>query len=94
MNPWLIAIITIIITALFAFIIWRAVQAHHRQAATGREELLGKMAVVRVALNPEGTVLHQGELWTAILDSGQAKIGEEVTITKFDSMKLYVTKKK
>jgi len=79
--------------SILAFIIYHAIRAHRRQATTGREELPGKTAVVKVALEPEGTVLHQGELWTGILDEGRAKPGEEVTITKFDGLKLYVTKK-
>ncbi len=79
--------------SVLAFIIYHAIRAHRRQPTTGREELVGKKAVVKVALEPEGTVLHQGELWTAVLDKGRAKPGEEVIITKFDGLKLYVTKK-
>ncbi len=92
-NLWVIATIAIIIAALFAFVIQRAMRAHRRQATTGREELMGKSAIVKVALEPQGTILHAGELWTAILDEGRAELGEEVIITKFDGMKLYVTKK-
>lgn len=76
-----------------AFIIYHALRAHRRQPTTGREELVGKRAVVKTALEPEGTILHQGELWTAVLDKGRAEPGEEVTIAKFDGLKLYVTKK-
>ncbi len=77
-----------------AFIIYHSLRAHRRQPTTGREELTGKRAEVKAALKPEGTVLHQGELWKAVLDKGRAEPGEEVTITKFDGLKLYVTKKK
>ncbi len=92
-NPWLIATITIIIAALFAFIIQRAVRAHHRQPSTGREELVGKTAIVKTTLEPQGMILYEGERWIAILADGQAKPGEEVIITKFDGLKLYVIKK-
>ena len=91
-NPWLIATVTIILAALFAFVIQRVVRAHHRQATTGREELVGKTAIVKVALNPEGTVLFKGEHWTAVADKGGIKPGEVVTITKVDGLTLYVTK--
>lgn len=93
-DPWVIPTIAISIGAVLAFIIYHVVRAHRRQATTGREELLGKKAVVKAALEPEGTVLHQGELWTAVLDEGKAKPGEEVIITKFNGLKLYVTKKR
>ena len=92
-SPWLIAIVAIIIVAFFAFVISRVIQAHRRQVSTGREELIGKTAVVKVALEPEGTVLFKGERWTAISDRGRVEPGEEVIITKVDGLKLYVTKK-
>ena len=92
-NPWLIATITISITALFALIISRVIQAHHRQASTGREELIGKMALVKTALALEGIVLFKGERWTAVSEEGPVEPGETVLINKVDSLKLYVTKK-
>jgi membrane-bound serine protease (ClpP class) len=92
-DPWLIAVVTILVAAVFAFVISRVVRAHRRQAATGREELVGKTAVVKTALEPEGIVLFKGERWTAVSEKGWVKPGEEVTITKVDGLKLYVTRK-
>ncbi|MFC1987135.1 nodulation protein NfeD [Chloroflexota bacterium] len=92
-NPWLIATISIIITALSALVIHQVIRAHHRQASTGREELIGKAALVKVALEPEGMVLLKGERWTAVSEEGRVEPGETVIITKVDSLKLYVTKK-
>ena len=92
-NPWLIAAVTIVITALFAFIVNRAISAHRKQAKTGREELVGKPVVVKEVLDPEGTVFFKGERWAAILDKGQAEPGEEVIITEVDGLMLRVTKK-
>jgi membrane-bound serine protease (ClpP class) len=92
-DPWVIPTIAAVIGSIAAFIIYRVVRTHRRQPTTGREELKGKTAVVKVALNPQGTVLYKGELWTAILDQGEAKPGEEVIITKTEGLKVYVTKK-
>lgn len=92
-NPWLIAIVTIVIAGAFFFIIQRAISAHRKQAKTGREELIGKTATVRVALNPEGTVFLKGERWSAISEEGQIKPGEEVVIKSVDGLTLYVSKK-
>jgi membrane-bound serine protease (ClpP class) len=92
-SPWLIAIVTILVAAFFAFVIQRVIRIHRRQAYTGREELVGKTAVVRVALDPEGMVLFKGELWTALSEKGRVKAGEEVIITRVEGLKLYVTKK-
>lgn len=93
-NPWLIAAVAIIVAVVFAFVITRIVRAHRRQAYTGREELVGKTAVAKSALDPEGIVLFKGERWTAVAEKGKVKSGEEVTITKVDGLKLYVTRKR
>jgi len=92
-DPWLIATVVIMVTALFAFVINRVIGAHRRQAKTGREELVGKTAIVKQALEPEGTVFFKGERWTAIAEKGRIKPGEEVIITKVDGLILHVTKK-
>jgi len=92
-NPWLIATVTIIITGALSFIIHRAIRAHRRQAKTGREELIGKTALVKVALNPEGTVFFKGERWNATSEDGEIKPGEEVVINRIDGLNLYVNKK-
>jgi membrane-bound serine protease (ClpP class) len=92
-DPWLIAVVVIIIAGFFAFVIQRVVRIHRRQASTGREELIGKTAVVKIPLEPEGEVLFKGELWTAVADKGKVKAGEEVTINKVDGLTLHVTRK-
>jgi len=92
-NPWLISTIAVLIAGFFAFVVNRVIQAHRRQASTGREELIGKTATVRAALNPEGIVFFKGERWTAVSEAGRVEPGEEVVITRVDSLKLYVTKK-
>ncbi len=92
-DPWLIAIVAIGLAAFLAVTIIWGIRAHRRQATTGRDELPGKTAIVRTALKPEGTVFHEGEIWTAVLDKGRAEPGEEVLITKVEGLKLYVTKK-
>ena len=92
-DPWLIATVTIVIASLFAFVVNRAIHAHRQQASTGREELIGKRAVVKVALDPEGTIFFKGERWAAISDEGPIEPGEEVTITGIDGLTLQVIKK-
>ncbi|MFC2060772.1 nodulation protein NfeD, partial [Chloroflexota bacterium] len=92
-NPWLIVTVTLIITSLLVFVVNRVIGAHRRQAKTGREELVGKAAVVKVALDPDGVVFFKGERWTAISSIGRVDLGETVIITKVDGLTLYVTKK-
>jgi len=91
-NPWLIGIVATCIGALAAFVVTRVMSVHKRQPSSGWEELVGKTAVVKVALAPEGTVLYKGERWTAVSEEGRVKPGENVVINRVDSLKLYVTK--
>jgi membrane-bound serine protease (ClpP class) len=92
-SPWLIATIAIIILALFVLVMNRVIRSHRRQASTGREELIGKAAVVKVALKPEGTVFYRGERWAAISNKDRVEPGETVIITKVDGLTLHVIKK-
>ena len=92
-NPWLIAAIIICIVAFFALIVNRGIQAHRHQVSAGREDMIGKIAVVEIALQPKGTVLLQGERWTAISEQGRVEPEGEVIITRVAGLKLYVTKK-
>ena len=59
----------------------------------GREELIGKHAIVKEALDPEGTVFYKGEHWAAISDKGRIEAGEEVIITAVDGLILNVVRK-
>ena len=93
-DSWLIVLIVTAFAAFFAITIIWGIRAHHRQVSAGREDLIGKIAEVKTFMNPKGTVLIQGELWTAILEGGQAEPGNEVVITKVDHLKVWVTTSK
>jgi membrane-bound serine protease (ClpP class) len=93
-NPWLVGTIAFVIAAAIAFVITRVVASHRRQPSTGREELIGKTAVVKAALAPEGMVLYKGERWTAISEEGRIELDEKVVIDRVDSLKLYVSRPK
>ncbi len=91
-EPGLIAAVTIVIAGTLAFMVQRTVKAHRRQAHTGREELIGKTAIARTPLKPEGTVFYKGERWNAVSESGDIKAGEEVVIDRIDGLLLHVRK--
>ena len=92
-EPWLIVLVIICVVLFIAAAVYWGILAHRRQVSAGREDLVGKIAEVREALEPKGVVFVEGEHWTAILDKGRGKPGEEVIITKVDGLKLWVTKK-
>ena len=92
-NPWVFIVIVIIIVIFFVFAVIWSVRAHRRRVSAGKEDLVGRMAVVDIALEPKGVVLVEGERWTAITDTGWVEPEEEVIITKVEGLKLRVTKK-
>lgn len=93
MDQWLIFVIIICIIAFCVIAIYWGIRAHKRQISAGKEEMIGKTAEVREALEPRGIVFIQDERWTAISEQGWIKPGEEVIITRVDGLKLWVTKK-
>ena len=93
LNPWLITIIIIALAAFIAVAIIWGIKAHRYHVSAGREDLVGKTAVVKVTLEPKGVVFVDGEHWTAISEKGQVEPEEEVTITKVDGLRLWVIKK-
>ena len=91
-DTLLLTILTAVsVTAFLTIAIIWGNRAKRRGIFTGKEELIGKLAEVKTVLKPKGTVLIQGEIWTAILDEGQAKPGDGVVITKVDHLELCVT---
>jgi membrane-bound serine protease (ClpP class) len=89
---WLVLLIILLVILLVFVVIW-VVRAHQRKVEAGKEELIGRTAVVETALAPKGIVLVEGERWTAVIDKGRAEPEEEVSITRVEGLKLLVTKK-
>jgi len=88
-----IIVVMVFAAAFIAFVIYAIVKGQRRKLSAGVEEMIGKEAVVRTTLNPQGTVLAEGELWTAIAEDSTIEPGEEVIITKTEGLKLRVTRK-
>ena len=91
--PALIAISAIVVVVFLYFAVVWTLRTYRKQVAAGREDLIGRTAVVKTALEPKGLVLVEGERWSAVIDKGRAEPEEEVTVTRVDGLKLSVTKK-
>jgi membrane-bound serine protease (ClpP class) len=92
-NWWVVAAVIIVVTAVFAFVIGAIIRSQRRRPATGKEGLVGKVALAHTVLDPTGMVYVEGELWTASSEAGRIETGEEVVVTKVEGLKLRVTKK-
>jgi membrane-bound serine protease (ClpP class) len=89
----LIAGVTAGVTAFAIFVVGAIIRGQRRRKATGAEGMIGTIAIARTPLDPTGTVLVQGELWTAASEGGKVSPGEEVIISRVEGLKLWVAKK-
>jgi membrane-bound serine protease (ClpP class) len=92
-NRGLIAGVTAGVTAFAIFVLGAIIRGQRRRKATGAEGMIGTVAIAKTPLDPTGTVLAQGELWTATSEGGKVTPGEEVIINKVEALKLWVAKK-
>lgn len=92
-NRGLIAGVAIAVACFLIFVIGAIIRGQRRRKATGAEGMIGGVAVARTPLDPMGTVLAKGELWTAATEGEKVERGEEVIITKVEDLKLWVIKK-
>ena len=92
-SKGLIAGVTVGVTAFAVFVVGAIIRGQRRRKATGAEGMIGTIATAKTPLDPTGTVLAQGELWTAASEGGKVAPGEEVIISRVEGLKLWVTKK-
>ena len=90
---WYVIVPTVGSTAgLFIFALSYGVRALYRRPSTGAAGMVGEAAVARTALDPEGQVLVQGELWRAVARDGPVAVGETVRITAVEGLTLDVVR--
>ena len=89
----LIAGVTAGIAVFCLFVIGAIIRGQRRAKATGAEGMIGKLAIAKTPLTPEGKVLAEGELWTAMAEGDRIARGEEVIISKVEGLRLWVRRK-
>jgi membrane-bound serine protease (ClpP class) len=89
----LIAGVAIGFTVFAIFVIGAIIRGQRRPKFTGVNEMVGTIAIAKTSLDPTGTVLAHGELWTATSEGDKVAPGDEVIIDKIEGLKLWVKKK-
>ncbi len=85
--------IPVALAAIIGLGVRKVIQARRAQPTTGQEGLIGAIGVVRMTLEPQGSVLVWGERWRAISEDGQPiPAGEEVEVTAVQGFRLKVRK--
>ena len=91
-NRWLVIGIAAGIAAFFMIVVSTLISSRRAPAYTGALSLVGKQAVARSVLDPEGVVLFEGTRWRAEAEGGPIQDGEQVTVTDVQGLKLTVKK--
>lgn len=86
----LIIAATTVSAAFFLFIVGAGIRAQRQKTTTGKEAMVGYIGEVTESLNPTGTILVQGEIWSAESLSGEIAKGEKVKVKELKNLKLYV----
>jgi membrane-bound serine protease (ClpP class) len=77
---------------LVAWAVSAGVRAMMKRPVTGSEGMIGRVAVARSALGPEGQVQVDGEIWRAVSEGGAIPAGEKVRVTAVDGLTLTVSR--
>jgi membrane-bound serine protease (ClpP class) len=85
--------VAISVAFFFFFAIGMGLRAQHRKIATGKESLVGRRGEARSDLTPKGMVFLNGELWSAVSESGNIAKGEEVVVQSVEDLLLHVKRK-
>ncbi len=74
----------------FFFAVYKVLQARRYRPTTGREGLVGRTAITRSDLSPDGMVFVEGELWHATSDNGAIPSGQRVRVVATNGLRLRV----
>jgi len=91
-SKWLVYGLGASIGAFFLFVITSIIRIRRQPVVVGSHTLIGRRAVTRSPLDPDGMVFVDGEYWTATLEDGSVEEGEEVVVTAVEGLKLMVRK--
>jgi membrane-bound serine protease (ClpP class) len=84
---------SVFLTLVFFLVAVKKVwEAARLKPNTGREGIVGKIGVVKTALNPQGYIALDGTYWKAVVDNGPVNEGEKVSVVKVENLILYVKK--
>lgn len=91
-NRWLLIGLSLVIGAFFLSAVGALIRTRRAPATMGAQALIGRVAVARTPLNPEGLVFLEGARWRARAEEGPIGEGQRVTITRVEGLKLTVRK--
>lgn len=89
-DRWLIYTVGAVVAAFFLLLAQLLLRTRRQPAYMGQKAMVGRMAVVRSSLDPEGIVFVDGARWRALAKGGPIEEGDEVKVTDIEGLTLTV----
>ena len=89
-NRWLIVGVSVLAAAFFLSVASAVLRTRRAPAYLGAQALVGRVAVARTALAPEGLIFFEGARWRATAEDAPVDEGERVQVTSVNGLKLTV----
>lgn len=94
-NRVVVAVLGVVLVVMFVSMAVGLARMRKLRSVTGTEALVGRMAIARTPLAPDGLVFIEGERWRAELeDGGAAREGERLLVVRASGLRLTVRKEK
>lgn len=91
-NRIVVGVLAFLLVVVFVSMAVGVARMRRMRAETGAEALVGRMAIARTPLTPDGMVFIQGERWRAEIEDGSASQGEQVRVVSAEGLRLKVRK--
>ncbi|MEX0786115.1 MAG: nodulation protein NfeD [Dehalococcoidia bacterium] len=91
-NRWLIYSMAAVLAAFFVMIMSALLRSRRAPAYMGPQAMIGRYAVARSAIDPEGVVFFEGARWRAVAEGAPLQEGESVEVTDVQGLTLTVKK--
>jgi membrane-bound serine protease (ClpP class) len=91
-NRWLVVGISLFAAAFFLSTAGAVLRTRRAPAYMGSQALVGRLAVARTPLAPEGFVFFEGARWRATAEDAPVQEGERVRVISVKGLKLTVRK--
>jgi membrane-bound serine protease (ClpP class) len=89
-NRWLVIAMSLVVAAFFFSVVSAVLRTRRAPAYMGEQAMVGRVAVARTPLTPEGFVFYEGARWRATAEDAPLREGTRVRVTSVRGLKLTV----
>ncbi|MEX2079999.1 MAG: nodulation protein NfeD [Dehalococcoidia bacterium] len=91
-SPYLVGALVVFGAAFFVAMSISIIKLRSLSSPVGTDAMIGRLAIARTPLSPDGVVFFRGERWKATSEGSGVQAGDEVRIVAAEGLKLRVRK--